>query len=193
MLSLNLSDLDVAREGGAFELIKPGKHHAYVSSAEITESKSSGKPMLVVEWTIDGADTEAGKTVLDRTVFTIRNKRTSKEQIHFNLPKYFGAADQWPNNPAELKAKLSPAQVDSTVEAVVTGLEGVGAELDIAVDEGRKRFDQNGQPVYKTDEDGEYITDENGNFVQDTWNPSNSVKRLVFDPKKTSSAKITLM
>lgn len=193
MLSLNLSDLDVAREGGAFELIKPGKHHAYVSSAEVTESKSSGKPMLVVEWTIDGEDTEAGKTVIDRTVFTIKNKRSGKEQIHFNLPKYFGAADQWPNNPAELKAKLSPAQVDSTVEAVVTGLDGVGAELDIAVDEGRKRFDQNGQPVYKTDEDGEYITDENGNFVQDTWNPSNSVKRLVFDPKKASSAKITLM
>lgn len=193
MLSLNLSDLDVAREGGAFELIKPGKHHAYVSSAEVTESKSSGKPMLVVEWTIDGEDTEAGKTVIDRTVFTIKNKRTGKEQIHFNLPKYFGAADQWPNNPAELKAKLSPAQVDSTVEAVVARLEGVGAELDIAVDEGRKRFDQNGQPVYKTDEIGEYITDENGNFVQDTWNPSNSVKRLVFDPKKTSSAKITLM
>ena len=49
MLSINLSDMDVAREGGAFELIKPGKHHAYVSSVEVTESKSSGKPMLVVE------------------------------------------------------------------------------------------------------------------------------------------------
>ena len=36
-------------------------------------------------------------------------------------------------------------------------------------------------------------TDENGNMVQDTWNPSNSVKRLTFDPKKTSSAKITLL
>ena len=107
MLSINLSDMDVAREGGAFELIKPGKHHAYVSSVEVTESKSSGKPMLVVEWTVDGDDTEAGKTVLDRTVFTIKSKRTGKEQIHFNLPKYFGAAGQWPSNPAELKAKLS--------------------------------------------------------------------------------------
>jgi len=149
--------------------------------------------MLVVEWTVDGDDTEAGKTVLDRTVFTIKSKRTGKEQIHFNLPKYFGAAGQWPSNPAELKAKLSPAQIDSTVQAVEEGLEGVGATLDIAVDEGRKRFDQNGQPVYKTDENGEPLTDESGNFVQDTWNPSYSVKRLTFDPKKPSSAKITLL
>ena len=149
--------------------------------------------MLVVEWTVDGDDTEAGKTVLDRTVFTIKSKRTGKEQIHFNLPKYFGAAGQWPSNPAELKAKLSPAQIDSTVQAVEEGLEGVGAVLDIAVDEGRKRFDQNGQPVYKMDENGGPITDESGNPVQDTWNPSNSVKRLTFDPKKTSSAKITLV
>lgn len=193
MLSINLSDMDVAREGGAFELIKPGKHHAYVSSVEVTESKSSGKPMLVVEWTVDGDDTEAGKTVLDRTVFTFKSKRTGKELIHFNLPKYFGAAGQWPSNPAELKAKLSPAQIDSTVQAVEEDLEGVGAMLDIAVDEGRKRFDQNGQPVYKTDENGDPITDESGNPVQDTWNPSNSVKRLTFDPKKTSSAKITLL
>ena len=120
MLSINLSDMDVAREGGAFELIKPGKHHAYVSSVEVTESKSSGKPMLVVEWTVDGDDSEAGKTVLDRTVFTIKSKRTGKEQIHFNLPKYFGAAGQWPSNPAELKAKLSPAQIDSTVQRVAS-------------------------------------------------------------------------
>ena len=79
------------------------------------------------------------------------------------------------------------------MQAVEEGLEGVGAMLDIAVDEGRKRFDQNGQPVYKLDEDGEPITDESGNPIQDTWNPSNSVKRLTFDPKKTSSAKITLV
>ena len=79
------------------------------------------------------------------------------------------------------------------MQAVEEGLEGVGAMLDIAVDEGRKRFDQNGQPVYKTDENGDPIADENGNMVQDTWNPSNSVKRLTFDPKKTSSAKITLL
>ena len=79
------------------------------------------------------------------------------------------------------------------MQAVEEGLDGVGATLDIVVDEGRKRFDQNGQPVYKTDENGVEITDENGNMVQDTWNPSNSVKRLTFDPKKTSSAKITLV
>ena len=63
------------------------------------------------------------------------------------------------NENAELKAKLSPAQIDSTVQAVEEGLEGVGATLDIAVDEGRKRFDQHGQPVYKTDENGEPVTD----------------------------------
>ena len=79
------------------------------------------------------------------------------------------------------------------MQAVEEDLEGIGAVLDIAVDEGRKRFDQNGQPVYKMDESGEPIIDESGNPIQDTWNPSNSVKRLTFDPKKTSSAKITLV
>lgn len=189
--SFDVNDMEI---GGDFVPVSPGKHHASISSVELGQSKKSGAPMLIVDWTVDGEDdADAGRTVRDFCVLFYTNKKTGKNVIHFNIPRYFGAAGQWPTKPADRAKILAPAKLQGTFDKVLKALPGVGATLTTELRQGGPRVDKMGEPVYEMEDDGVTPkTDENGELVQARWSDQASVSSIEFEIKRASKSEVTL-
>lgn len=180
----DLSSLEVSTGGGNFEPPKPGKHSAFITKAEMTASKRD-RPMLVTDWMIDGDDEDAGKALIDRTVFTIN--KNGKTFIHFNIPKYFSAAGLWPADARERADLLSPQKINATVKRVCENLEGAHATLVTRMSKSRPRLDDYGRPVYEQDENGITILGEGGVPKPAFWPPRAEISFIDFEVKRNTA------
>lgn len=176
--SFDLTKMEVANN----DAVEPGKHKAIITEVEATVSKRSGAPMLVVTWMVDDDnDTSAGRTVREWVVLFFNNRKTGKQQLGFQVPRYFAAAGQWSAKVSERNKLLAPSAINKTFDKVIAGLVGKTATITTKLDEPRPRLDEMGSPIY--DENGEQLF----------WDANASITRVDFDAvKRTDKDKIDL-
>ena len=187
--------------GGSFYLVPAGKYRAQVDQVEWTESKRSGRPMLVTTGIITevissserDAEEAVGKSVTFYTVMTYTDKKTGKEKLHWDIPKLFGAADPKlnPRDPLA-RAKAWKAKGAALQEYVAERLPGKNFTFTAEVTT-RPVFTPDGEPVYETDEDGMPIVDANGE-PKSVTRASNNLSIVDFEAAKTGkkASSITL-
>lgn len=175
-------DIDLNDFGADVELpqdftpASEGRHHAHIVNAELTTTKTSNKPMLVVDWQIDGDDDpDNGKVVTDRLVLFIKNRRSGGQQLHWLLPNYFKGVGMWPADVASRQKLFSGANLNSTFEKLLGALDGVGGTLSIIHEEGDVRRDEMGNP--RLDENGNELRFTNVNTVVENIEPKKTKKR----------------
>ena len=181
MPELDISTLEIG--GGNFDPPSVGTHHFAVDDAEWTVSKS-GKDMLKVSWVIDDEDDpDVGKEIIDYVVLTYHDNKKDKEVLHWNIPRYFGAAGVWPTSTKERqKLFATAAAADKTYKKVATGLIGKGASITLVKDKSK--------PRPNLDEDGNEQYDEDGNVLYYAQRPV--IDKYTFDAvKRKASAEAT--
>lgn len=169
MPSVDISTLEIG--GGNFEPAEAGPHHAVITEALWTQSKSSGKDMLEVTWELDDEDDEdAGKQVKDFVVLTYHDKKRNTEVLHWNIPRYFGLAGQWPAKTADRAKLFAGANAAKTYDKVAAQLVGKSGTLTLTVEEGRPRLDADGNPT------------------GDKYGSTNRIEKYKFDDVKRTKA-----
>lgn len=176
-LNINLDDFGADVElPQDFSPVSEGRHHAHIVGADLTTTKTSGKPMLVVDWQIDGDDDpDNGKIVTDRLVLFVKNRRSGGQQLHWLLPPYFKGVGMWPADMTSRQKMFTGASLNSTFEKLLNALDGVGGTLSITHEEGGVRRDEMGNP--RLDENGSELRFTNVNTVVEEIEPKKTKKR----------------
>ena len=177
--------------GSSFFLIPPGKYKAQVDQAEWSVSKA-GNQMLVTTGIITevlssrdpDAEDAVGKSATFYTVLSYRDKRSGKDKLHWDIPKFFGAADPKlnPRDPL-MRAKTWKAKGAGLQAYVADNLPGKNFTFTAEVEE-RLAYDSDGELIYITDEDNQPIVDDNGE-PQKLMRKSNNLTVGDFDAAKT--------
>ena len=181
MPELDISTLEIG--GGNFDPPSVGTHHFVIDGAEWGVSKSSGKDMLTVTWVVDDDDDpDVGLQITDYVVLTYFDRKKGKEVLHWNIPRYFGAAGVWPSDVKARQKLFSAANAKKTYDKVATGLIGKGASITLVKDKSK--------PRPNLDDDGNEQYDEDGNVLYYPQRPV--IDKYTFDAvKRKASAEAT--
>lgn len=180
----DMSGLEIAPEVRSWEPIPAGTYDARATHAEYGVSKA-GSPMLIVDWEVTQGE-HAGKTARCWTVFKFRTG------INRALVNHLDAVGLWPDT-KDGRVKALGVDREVTFNALLEKIIGRDAEIDIEVQEGRIRVDEDGQRIPEFDENGEVQEDADGNIIWSRWPDRSMIKNVRFPaPKKPAKKKRAL-
>lgn len=128
--SLNNFDMSDATDAPTYRLLPAGEYDATVDAVELTLSKTSGSPMLVLDYTIQAGDGGSDVNLRDYVVLSFKTKNGPRRNPRFKQLAI--AAGVKADNPA-----MTSADVKKAVTAILSKIPGRPVILNLDVQEGR--------------------------------------------------------
>lgn len=145
-----------------FTPISPGTHMATCMGGELTVSKSSGAPMVVLDWTVsetnaDGEpDADAGKSRKTYLVITFPSKTGGKPRLNPTLITLFMGTGLWSKSLTERQKFFS--NMNKAVAELLAAVDGATARIEVRHSQGNPRTDDMGRPIIGADGEPECYT-----------------------------------
>lgn len=128
-------DMSSASDAPTFRCLPEGEYEATVDAIELTVSKTSGKPMFIVDYLVD--DGEGGEVALRDYVVLAFASGTRNPRFKQMIAATGGNAS---------KASMTAADLKAACTAIGTKLPGRSAVLSLKVQEGRPKPDGGSYP-----------------------------------------------